>query len=166
MKILNASIKSYVISGIIFIIFCIIIAVFISIKIYENNIHKTYVINNFTVDLNPNISSKLEKLSDLDGLKSKQYDINITNNNDVAKKYQILLSPLCNEEGLIRLSLDNRIIKTLKDFEKNSDGYILLENNLDSSYSILHNIKLWLDKNSNIDKLKVDFNIKINVIDE
>jgi len=166
MKGLNKSINKYVLSAMLFTLIAVFLTVVLTINLIKNNIRTVYSDNGFIIDLEPKISGKLEKLSDLDGLSIKTNKINITNNNDYKKKYQILISPLNNYEDNIRVSLNNNFIRYLNNFSKSDGYYIIYEGVLESGYSIVHQISIWQSEDSNIKSISVDFKISIKIIDE
>ncbi|MBR1416619.1 MAG: hypothetical protein IJ572_02240 [Bacilli bacterium] len=165
MKILNRSIIRYTISLIIFIGVLIGLTVFITIKIIEDNIHKTYQDNGFIIDINPKINKKLDKQLDIDGIYSPFNIINLTNNGK-KRKYQIVLTPINNSDANIRVSVNNVLIRYLNNFDKVDDGYLLYENYLNEHYSISHQIRVWQSINSVVDNITVNFNLKVNILDE
>lgn len=165
MKILNKSILESVISAIIFVIIFIVLTVVVTYKFIESNIHKTYNEKNFMIEIEPKINKELEILSDIEGLKDKYNIINITNNNSDTKKYQILLSPINDDDSDIRVSVDNYLIRSLNNFEKDNNSYILYENNLEANKSRLHQIRLWQSKNNPNKKINVNFKLSVKILD-
>ena len=167
MKAINKSLVITIISAIFFtIIFIAIVALIVRKVVIEESIYNTYQDQKFMIDLNPKISKTLDKLSDIEGLNSSYSHINITNNNKNKRKYQILLTPINSDEKDIRVSLSNTLIKDLSSFDKNNNNYILGEFSLESGYSNIHQIRSWQKKDSNIDKIEINFKVKVNILKE
>lgn len=167
MKAINKSLVITIISAIFFtIIFIAIVALIVRKVVIEGSIYNTYQDQKFMIDFNPKISKTLDKLSDIEGLNSSYSYINITNNNKNKRKYQILLTPINSDEKDIRVSLSNTLIKDLSSFDKNNNNYILGEFSLESGYSNIHQIRIWQKKDSNIDKIKINFKVKVNILKE
>lgn len=164
MKILNRLIFEHVISAIIFVIFAIVLTVIITMKVIQNNIHNTYKEDNVMIEIEPKINRQLDKLTDIEGLNSKYNVINITNNDNVIKKYQILLSPINDNENDIRIYLDNYLIRDLSYYKKEDNSYILYESELKPDFSILHQVRVWQAKNSDKDKINVNFKLSVRLL--
>lgn len=165
MKILNGSIRRIYISMILVVLILIVLTSFIAIKLIENKNKLVYQDNNFMVEIEPNINKTIKSLSDSEGLKEKSNKINITNNSDKEKKYQIRLTPLNNNEDDIRISLNNTI-KNLSNYQKEDNYYILLEDNLKPSYSSIYDLRIFLSKNSSLNVLKVNFTLSVALLDD
>ena len=162
MKILDKIIKSNVISLIIVTIILILMTVFITSKYIESKFKNTYVVDNFVVNTDRKIKTKLEKLSDEEGLKTKEYDINITNNG-IKRNYKILLSPIIDNDDQIRVSFNNNTIRNLSSFDKEDNSYVIYKYYLPTSYSSLNNIKIWQKQDSNLNNINVDFKIEFKI---
>ena len=165
MKILNKAIFEHTISAIIFTIFLIVFAFVITYKYIESNIHNSYNENNFMIQIDPKINKTLDILTDIEGLNSKSNVINITNNNNVKKKYQVLLSPNNSDEEYIRVGIDNVLIRNLSKFEKKDNKYILGEYSLQANQTRIHNIKMWQDKKEQNKKINVNFKLEVKILD-
>ena len=162
MKVLNKTIIEYIISITIFLMIIIGLAVFITLRFIHSNIYEVYKDNDVLIELNPKVNKKLDKLSDIEGMSSSFYKINLTNNGK-RKKYQIYISPLNDNDDNIRISLDNYIIRYLSSFEKVDDKYFIYEADIKSDYSLLHKIRIWQDKLSDKDNLKVNLKISVKI---
>ena len=63
----------------------------------------------------------------------------------------------------IRLSINGYIIRDLSKFDKEDNSYVIISDTLNSHYTSINNIKLWQKKDSKLDNIKVDFEIKFKV---
>ena len=163
MKLLNKTILEYKLSIFLFIIFIVGVGIFATLKIIQNNNH-TYNYKDFIIDMDSKIDKKLEKLTDIEGIDIDANEVNITNNG-IGRKYQIILTPIVENEDVIRVSINNQIIRYLSYFDKNEEGYIIYEKYLEKNYSDINKIRIWQNKISNLEPIKVDFEIKIKIID-
>ena len=167
MKAIKRSLIGYIISAVFFVLlFIALVVLIISKYVIRENLHNTYQEDNFMIDIDPKINKKLDKLDDANGLYSDFNIVNITNNDQKIRKYQIILSPLSNNEEDIRVSIDNSLIRNLSNFDKNNNNYILGEFELEPSYSNVHQIRMWQDIKSKLDKINVDFKITVNIFKE
>ena len=101
--------------------------------------------------------------SDGEGLDSKGITYTITNNNDKAVAYEIVISTNVHDEDIlkqIRISLDDVYISDLVSLERKKGGYVLGVKTLNPGYTKIHSIKYWYKLDSN--KENVDRNIKFN----
>lgn len=166
MKGLKESITKYTISAIIFIIFAVILTVILTINLINNSVRSVYSENGLVIDMEPKINRRLDKLSDVDGLTSTTNKINVTNNDSVNKRYQILLSPINDYEKDIRVSVNNMLIRYLANFEKDGNDYILMEDEVTPGHSVLNQVGMWQSIHSEEGKLGVDFKLKVKIIGE
>ena len=166
MKSLNSSIIGYCIKIIIAILLVVGLIVFITLKIINNDIRNVYVDNSMMIDIQPKIYKTLEKISDEKSFELKGNTINVTNNSTTTKKYQILLSPINNNDNDIRLSIDDYIIRYLNKYDKVDDNYLLYELSLDAGYTSINTIKVWLSNSSSLNNINVNFKLMVKVIDE
>jgi len=162
MRVLDKIIKSNVISLTLVTIILIVLTVFVTTKFYEMKVKNTYEIEHFVISGDKKIKTKLNKLSDQDGLKGNIYTINITNNGPT-RNYKILLSPIVNNDEDIRLSFNDNIIRNLSSFDKEDNSYIIYNSYLPSSYSSLNKIKIWQRPTSTEDNISVDFNLTFKI---
>ena len=63
----------------------------------------------------------------------------------------------------IRLSINGYIIRDLSKFDKEDNSYVIISDTLNSHYTSINNIKLWQKKDSKLDNIKVDFEIKFKI---
>ena len=166
MKGLNKSIATYIVSAIFFTIIAVSLTVVLTMNLINNNIRKTYEDSGIIVDIEPKIAKRLEKLNDVNGLDIAKNRVNITNNSDTNKKYEILLTPLNNNEKDIRLSLNNLLIRNLDKFEKEDNNYVLFKGELKSGYSAIFQVGMWQSEESESKTITADFKLNVKIIDE
>ena len=164
-KKINKEIFDHVISLIVFTLLLVVLTVIITLNYLHKNVQTVYIDKGFMVQINPKIKKDLESLTDSEGLNSKYNTINITNNNNEMKKYQLILTPLNNDEENIRVLLDNSLLRVLSKFRKEDDHYILGEYSLEKSNTIIHTIRMWKDKKDENKKINVNFNLSVKVLD-
>ena len=162
MRILDKIIKSNIISLILVTLVLILMTVFITSKYIDSKLKDTYEVDRFIVSGDKKIKTKLNKLSDQDGIKSKEYTINITNNG-IKRDYKILLSPIVENDEEIRVAFNNNIIRNLSSFDKEDNSYIIYEYYLPSSYSSLNTIRMWQKQDSKLNNIKTDFKIEFKI---
>ena len=164
MKSINKAIIEHIISAVIFTIFLVAVAIVLTSKFIESNIQKVYSDNGFMIQINPKINKELEELSDIEGLSSKSNIINITNNNNSEKKYQIFLTPVNDNDDDIRISLGNSLIRSLSKYEKKDGSYFLGEYSLPVNQTRIHSIRIWKDKKDHNKKINVNFNLEVKTL--
>ena len=164
-KMLNKAIFDHVVSAIVFTLILIASTTIITRKFIESNILNTYSDKGFTIQINPKIKNNLESLSDIEGLNLKSNVINITNNNTEDKTYQVILTPINDDEKDIRLAIDNYLLRNLDNFDKIDNSYLIIEYKLPSGMTNSHTIRMWQDKKVENKKINVDFNLEIKIID-
>lgn len=162
MRVLDKIIRNNVISLVVVTIILIVLTVFVTTKFIEMKIKNTYEVEGFVISGDKKIKTKLNKLNDSEGLKEKQYTINITNNGET-RNYKILLSPIVDNDSDIRLSFNDNIIRNLSSFDKEDNAYIIYQSYLPSSYSSLNYIRIWQRPTSIEDNIKVDFNLTFKI---
>lgn len=148
MKNINKELFRYIISSIIITMVIIVMVYILVLNIMQNKLNKVFQTSNLIVDLNPNIDRKIEKLTDIDGINSQINKINITNTAKETINYEIILTPVNKDENYIRLDVDDLLIRTLNNFNKEDNNYILGNYSLPSGFTAIHQIKLWLDYSS------------------
>ena len=136
--------------------------VFVTVKFYESKINSSYQIGSFIIDSEKKIKTTLKKLSDNEGLKTKNYKVNVTNNGD-KKEYKILLSPIIENDSDIRLAINNNVVRNLSSFDKEDNSYVIYTSPLSTSYTSINNIKIWQKQDSTLNNLKVNFEIKVKI---
>ena len=161
---INKEILDHTISATIFTILLVGAAIVITFKYIDSSIQKVYVDKGFSIQISPKINKSLDILSDYEGLSEKNNLINITNNNSEDMNYQIILTPLSEDEEDIRVALDKNIIKSLSNFEKKDDYYILIDNILPASVTKVHTITMWQDKRVENKKINVDFKLDVKIL--
>ena len=143
----------------------VVLAFVVTINFLKSNVQKTYVDKGFMIQINPKINKELEALTDVEGLNIKANKINITNNNTETKKYQLILTPIDDNDDSIRLLLDNSLLRPLSNFKKENNNYILGEYFVESGYTVLHTVSMWKDKKHEDKKVSVNFNLTVMIID-
>ena len=166
MKGLNKTIITYIVSAVFFTLFAVGLTVVLTLNLINNNIRNTYIENGVIVDLEPKVTKRLEKQSNVDGLKNVGNRIVITNNGENIKKYKLLLTPLSDNEKEIRVSLNKQLIRILEYFDKEDGAYVLYGGELASGYSAVYEVGMWLSDDSELNNLSVDFKINVKIIDE
>ena len=165
LKLLEKDIFNHIISAVFFTLLFAALAVVITMNYIATNIQKVYVDNGFMIQINPKISKELDIISDVEGLNTKTSSVNITNNNTTEKKYQLVLTPLNDNENDIRIALDNVFVRSLSKFKKEDNSYILTEYILPPQQTKIHNVKMWQDKKVQDKKINVNFNLEVKITD-
>lgn len=160
------NLKKQIIIEIIALLFLVAVIIYAAYAIHKNN--QNYVNNQdgFVTVLD---DSKLElkALSDGEGLSSEGLTYAVTNNNEFATNYQVIIKPNANNEEIIkqiRVSVDDLYVENLHELETKDNGYIIITHKLNSGYTKNHNIKLWykLGTKDNILKEKIDFEVLLS----
>lgn len=112
------------------------------------------------------VPSNLYIMSDGAGLKIKPYIYTCTNNSKKEKKYKIVLRNKIDAKDIykyLKIAIDDVTIKTLEEFPKENDKYVLVENKLEKGYTANHSIKIWLSNNSpsSLKGIKADFEFSL-----
>ena len=166
LKLLEKDIFNHIISAVFFTLLFAALAVVITMNYIATNIQKVYVDNGFMIQINPKISKELDIISDVEGLNTKTSSVNITNNNTTEKKYQLVLTPLNDNENDIRIALDNVFVRSLSKFKKEDNSYILTEYILPPQQTKIHNVKMWQDKKVQDKKINVNFSLEVKITDK
>lgn len=165
MKKIKKKLFDSIVSMIIFTVVLIVLTIFVTNKFIELNIEKVYADGGLMIQINTKINKDLEDLSDAEGLGSKYNMINVTNNNNITKKYQIILTPINKDENDIRMALDDVLIRNLSKFEKQDNSYVVGEYSLLPNQTRMHSIRMWIDKNSQNKKINVNFKVNVKILD-
>lgn len=144
----NEELIKYIGSLIIIILVIIFLSYLIVTNILQNQIKTVYQTDNLIVEINPNIKRNLNKLTDINGLNTPANIINITNSSSKLVNYKILLTGLTPDDSYLRLSINDTFIRSLSNFVKEDNSYILGEFAIPSNYSAFYNIRLWLNYSS------------------
>ena len=139
------------------IISCILITIVIGIfsvmlgNMLVNSVHRKIIIaDGLAIDYEPNINYKLTTIKDHDLSKLKVNRVNVTNNNADKVKYQVTMGPITENEEDIMVSLNDVLIRPLKNYTKVDNNYILYESTLDSGYTMILDVKMYSKKDLNI----------------
>ena len=151
-----------IIESILIIVIIILIATLIG-KWMLNNRRNVYVSNEVVVDIDSKIKGKLPVLSDLDGLNLEGNKIILTNNSNLEKNYQILLCGDNNNASDIRLSFNKEYIKSLNKFSYNNSCYEIINSILKPYTNNEFYVSIWQKKSNNIDNIKVNYTLKVNI---
>lgn len=165
MKKIKKKLFDSIVSMIVFTVVLIVLTIFVTNKFIELNIEKVYADGGLMIQINTKINKDLEDLSDAEGLGSKYNMINVTNNNNITKKYQIILTPINKDENDIRIALDDVLIRNLSKFEKQDNSYVVGEYSLLPNQTRMHSIRMWIDKNSQNKKINVNFKVNVKILD-
>ncbi len=165
MKKIKKKLFDSIVSMIVFTVVLIVLTIFVTNKFIELNIEKVYADGGLMIQINTKINKDLEDLSDAEGLGSKYNMINVTNNNNITKKYQIVLTPINKDENDIRMALDDVLIRNLSKFEKQDNSYVVGEYSLLPNQTRMHSIRMWIDKNSQNKKINVNFKVNVKILD-
>lgn len=165
MKKIKKKLFDSIVSMIVFTVVLIVLTIFVTNKFIELNIEKVYADGGLMIQINTKINKDLEDLSDAEGLGSKYNMINVTNNNSITKKYQIILTPINKDENDIRMALDDVLIRNLSKFEKQDNSYVVGEYSLLPNQTRMHSIRMWIDKNSQNKKINVNFKVNVKILD-
>ena len=165
MKKIKKKLFDSIVSMIVFTVVLIVLTIFVTNKFIELNIEKVYADGGLMIQINTKINKDLEDLSDAEGLGSKYNMINVTNNNNITKKYQIILTPINKDENDIRMALDDVLIRNLSKFEKQDNSYVVGEYSLLPNQTRMHSIRMWIDKNSQNKKINVNFKVNVKILD-
>lgn len=128
-----------------------------------NNRRNVYISNEVVVDIDSKIKGKLPVLSDLDGLNLEGNKIILTNNSNLEKNYQILLCGDNNNASDIRLSFNKEYIKSLNKFSYNNSCYEIINSILKPYTNNEFYVSIWQKKSNNIDNIKVNYTLKVNI---
>ena len=165
MKGINKAIIIYSLSIIFFTGISIFLVVYLTNNYITNSIRSVYEDNKFMIDIEPKIDKNLEIVDDKDGVNLQTNHVNVTNNGD-KRAYAIRLEPLVDYDSDVRVNLDNRLVRDLSKFKKDDHGYIIYEGVLNKGISSLHKVGMWQNINSQKDSIKVNFKIKVEIIEE
>jgi hypothetical protein len=107
----------------------------------------------------------IESLSDGEGLSSEGIKYNVTNNNDFAVTYKLILKIDENKDVLkyIRVGTDDLYIDDVLDLVPYDGGYIVSSGSLRPGYTKIHTIKLWykLDADDNVVSDNINYSIDL-----
>lgn len=163
-KILSKQIFIEVLCGF-FILGIILVGIFAIWKNYRNNnvISKDDLVIDFKKDSTP---SNLYSMSDGAGLKISPYIYTITNNGKKKITYKIVFKNNIVEKDIekyLRIAIDDITIKTLNEFPRDKDKYVLIDDNLEKGYTANHSIKVWLSNKSpnSLSGIKVNFDFSL-----
>lgn len=128
----------------------------------QDNVKSTVLHDGLMVELNPNINRQFNSLTDYEGLNSKKNIINITNTAEDAY-YEILISPLNQDDSNIRLSINDLSIKYLSDLPRDGMAYVIKKDSLPRGYTSINFVKLWL-KYDNYQAKKYNFKLSVKKV--
>ena len=165
MKGINNAILMYIISLVFFTLLSVVLVVYLTKNYISNSIRSVYVEKDFMIDVEPRVNKVLDKVSDSVGKTLDTNHVYVTNNGQT-RSYQIRIEPINSDDEDIRVNLDNRLIRSLSKFKKDGNSYILYEGVLNKGISFLHKVGFWQNSESKKDNLKIDFKIKVQIIDE
>ena len=108
----------------------------------------------------------LVKASDGEALDLDGITYTITNNNDYAFNYSLIVIPNVHDEDVInqiRISTDNLYPSDLSKLVRKNGGYVVTSYSLEPGYTKVHSIKLWykLDTDDELLDNKVDFEYRV-----
>ena len=149
--------------ALIFLIGVIIYSIF---AIQKSNDNKVSSQDGMVVVLDDSKVQALESMSDGNGLETNGVTYTITNNNDYAVTYKVVLVPDVHDDKVlnqIRVSTDDMYIEDLTKLDRTGGGYVLDTYSLNPGYTKIHLIKKWykLDTDDTISKIDVDFEYRL-----
>ena len=137
--------------------------------IKKSNENKISSVDGFVSVVDDTKMDDLSIKSDGEGINGNGTTLTVTNNNKETRKYQVIVIPSVHNTKVasyIKMSIDDVYIKDFKELERSNGGYILMEDSLESGYTVNHLIKAWYKKDATEDvrNRKVEFDYKIVVL--
>lgn len=117
--------------------------------------------------LNDSSFDKLELLSDGQGLRQDAISYAVTNNNDSSKTYNVVIYPDVHDDEVlknVRISVDDVYVKSLSELERHHGGYVITNNKLKSGFTKMHTVKIWYQKDMNIEYKDINFEYDIELV--
>ncbi|MGN1372374.1 MAG: hypothetical protein ACI4XM_08900 [Candidatus Coprovivens sp.] len=152
--------------ALVFLIFVIIYAVFAIDKGSHNNISSK---DGMVLVLDNSKFTKLEILSDGEGLNTLGTTYTITNNNSDNITYKVILTPSISDDEVlknVRVSSDDIYIEDLVSLPKLDGGYVVSTNTLGAGYTKIHLFKYWYKLGTKEDNVGSDLTFSYSVVRE
>ena len=161
MKIIDKELFKYIVSSIIVSFIIIILAYFSVSLIMEGRTTKVINTDNLIIQYTPKLVLNLKRDSDINGLNTNSYNINVTNTGKEMVKYEIDLDNINSDAEYIRVSINNNLIRNLNNYETDNH-YKLGEFQIDSGVTNIHGLKMWLSKENSPYREK-NYQFKVSV---
>lgn len=109
--------------------------------------------------------SKLEDIKHLsngEGLSQEGITYTVTNNNKDMEEYKVIIKPNITDDKVlskVRIGVDDLYVYDFNTLEKDKDGYILIDNELEAGYTKIHSIKIWYSDDVTDNNLEFEFSL-------
>lgn len=157
---LKREIVRYIILIVILVIITFGLIIIISMNLLSNERNDIYKTNNLLVNIEPNIKGKIDNISNFNVINNNSNHLVISNNSSNKVSYKILLSPVDDKKDSLKVSLNDTLIRDLSNLKIYEDNYIIFENELDSHYTDIFELKIWL-KDDKYKDFKFDYRLKV-----
>ncbi len=162
----SKNLKRQIIIELIALLFLILATIYSVIAIKKSEANKISSVDGFVSVIDDTQMDKMVAKSDGEGLNGNGTIYTITNNNDKAKKYKIIIIPSVHNVKIlenVKISVDDIYIYNLKELERNNGGYIIIDSILNAGYTKTYLIKAWYDKTTSeeIEKKDIKFEYRI-----
>jgi hypothetical protein len=160
MKRMNKELIKIIISSVFIGLGIILLSYLIVNNILQNKITKIITTNDLIIEYPPNIKANLNSLTDINGLNSEYYSVNVTNTSNSNIQYEIILTSIISDQDYVRVSIDNGLIRTLSNYEQNN-CYKFGNYEISPGITNVKRIRMWLNKetspyNSKSYKFKIE----------
>ena len=164
------NLKKQIIVEIIVLLLMASVAIYAYVAINKNSNSHVVNDNGLVLVLDDSNFTKLDKLSDGEGLEGDYVRYTVTNNNTVMKNIKLVVIPSIKEVAIlnnIRMSVNDLYINDLTELEKLGDGYVVDEFDLSPGITRNYLFKYWykLDTKEDYFKRDVKFEYKIVIED-
>lgn len=159
--------KKQIIIEFIVLFFFLLVIVYSYFTITNDNGEKLNSVDGVVTVLNDSNFEKLELLSDGQGLRQNAISYAVTNNNDFSRKYNVVIYPNVHDDEIlknVRISVDDVYVKSLSELERHHGGYVITNNRLKSGYTKMHTVKIWYQKDMDIDYVDISFEYDIELV--
>ena len=147
--------------------FFLLVIVYSYFTITNDNGEKLNSVDGVVTVLNDSNFEKLELLSDGQGLRQNAISYAVTNNNDSSRKYNVVIYPNVHDDDVlknVRISVDDVYVKSLSELERHHGGYVITNNRLKSGYTKMHTVKIWYQKDMDIEYVDINFEYDIELV--
>ncbi len=150
----SKALRRQIIIEILALLFLIGVIVYSIFAISKGGNDKISTVDNLVMVLDDSHLKGINAYSDGQGLDTDGVTYTVTNNNDEAVIYEVVLIPDVHDDeilGKIRVSVDDLEIKDLISLERSNGGYLITSNVLKPGYTKIHSIKYWYTLDTDVD---------------
>ena len=165
--VVSEQLKKQIIIEILALLFLMGVIIYAVFAIQKSKDNKVTSVQGMVIVVDDSKLKTMSKRSDGEGLENDGVKYTVTNNNEGAIEYDLVVIPNIHDDDIldqVRISTDDIYVSTLTELPRSGGGYILTSYTLKPGYTKIHLIKFWYKLGASDDILKNDLQFEYRLV--